>query len=271
MEDIKVSVLTPVYNTEKYVRQAIESILNQTFKDFEYIIVDDCSTERTWEIVQEYASRDSRIKVFKNEKNLYIAGNRNVCLTHARGKYIAWQDSDDISMLGRLEKQFNFMENHPEVGIVGGYLQFFNDSTNKTSIRKYATDDKTLRKNIFRYSPVGQPGAMVRKKCLDEVGSYDPETPPAEDLDMSFRIGKNYKFANIPEVVVKYREFDNNATFTRLKTIELRTIEIRKKYARSGGYKMTLGDKIYNFLQHLSIYIIPPKLKIKIFNLLRNS
>ena len=271
MENIKVSVLTPVYNTEKYVRQAIESILNQTFKDFEYIIVDDCSTDRTWEIVQEYAKRDSRIKLYRNEKNLYIAANRNVCLSKANGKYIVWQDADDISMPQRIEKQFKFMEEHPEVGIVGGYLQFFNDNSDKTTIRKYATDDKMLRKKIFRFSPVGQPGAMVRKKCLDEVGAYDPETPPAEDLDMSFRIGKNYKFANIPEVVVKYREFDNNATFTRLKTIELRTIEIRKKYAKGGSYKMSLSDKLYNFLQHISIYLIPPKLKIKIFNLMRNS
>lgn len=266
----KVSVITPAYNAEKYIAQAIESILNQTFKDFEYIIIDDCSTDSTWKIIQEYAKEDARIIALKNEKNLGIAGNRNKGTQIALGKYIIWQDADDISMLTRIEKQFRFMEENSEVGIAGSYMLFFSE-IGDSGVRKYLPDDVGLRKTVFRYSPVAQPSAIVRKKCLDEFGPYDLEMPPAEDLDMSFKIGSKYKFANLQEALVKYRENPGSATFTKLKRIELNTIKIRKKYSKGYGYKMSITDNIYNFLQYLSIYIIPPKIKIELFNLIRNS
>ena len=266
----KISVLMPAYNAEKYIGEAVESILNQTFKDFELIIIDDCSTDKTWEIIQDYAKKDNRIVPLKNEKNLGIAGNRNLLIKLARGKYIVWQDADDISMLYRLEHQYNLMEKNEEVGICGGYLQFF-DNKGITSIRKYKENDKELRKTIFRYSPVAQPGAIIRKSILDEMGNYDLDYPPAEDLDMSFRIGRKYKFANLPEIVIKYRENDNNSTFTKLKTIELKTISIRLKYADNKFYKMTLGDHFYSVLQYISVFIVPVKFKIFLFNILRNN
>src|ERR1035437_799289 len=185
-----ISVLMPAYNAEKYIGEAIESILNQTFKDFELIIVNDASTDSTLSIIQKFAKKDKRVKVYENKKNLYIAANRNRLIKLANGKYVAWQDADDISMLKRLEHQYKFLEKYKEVGIVGGFLQFFNDKEGNTSIRKYAASDKDLRKTIFRYSPVAQPAAMIRRKILNEVGEYNLKYPPAEDIDMSFRIGK---------------------------------------------------------------------------------
>lgn len=266
----KVSIITPAYNTERYVGDAIESILSQTFTDFEYIIIDDCSKDATWDIIQDYVKKDSRIIALRNEKNLGIAGNRNKGLREAKGKYVVWQDSDDISLPQRVEHQYQFMEVNPGMGIVGGYLQFFNEYGD-TGIRKYKPDDVSLRRKIFRYSPVGQPGAMVRKKCFDEIGEFDLRYPPAEDLDISFRIGSKYTFANLQEVVIKYRENSNSATFTKLKTIELNTMIIRKKYSKGYGYTMSWVDKVYNFLQYLSIYIIPSRVKIWLFDLIRNK
>ncbi len=266
----KISVLMPAYNAEKYISEAIKSILNQTFKNFEFIIIDDCSTDKTWEIIQAYAKKDDRIIVFQNKKNLGIAGNRNKLIVLAKGKYIVWQDADDISLLHRLEHQYKFMEENKDVGICGGWLEFFNSKGQK-SLRKYKKNDKDLRKNIFRYSPASQPGAILRKDAIDQAGLYDLHYPPAEDFDMSFRIGKKYKFANLQEVVVRYRENDNSATFTRLKTIELKTISIRLKYADNIFYKMNIFDHFYNILQYISIFVIPSKLKIWLFNLLRNS
>lgn len=265
-----ISVITPAYNAEKYLAETIESILEQSCDDFEFIIVDDCSKDNTWKIITDFAKKDERIVPVRNDKNLGIAGNRNKGITLARGKYIVWQDSDDVSVRTRLQSQSDFMEDHPEVGICGGYLQFF-DENGKSGIRKYATSDKLLRKNIFRFSPVAQPAAIIRKACLDEAGNYDLAWPPAEDLDMSFRIGSRHKFANLPEVLIHYREHGNSATFKKLRTIELNTIRIRSKYARGWGYKPTWSDYLYNLCQYVSIFIIPPKLKIKIFNLFRNS
>ena len=265
-----VSVLMPAYNAKRYIAEAIESILAQTFCDFELIICEDRSNDMTWQIIERYASKDKRIKPFKNDKNLGISGNRNKLISLASGKYIVWQDADDISMPYRLELQYQYMEQNPDVGIIGGWLQFFNNN-GEQNIRKYASDDTILRSKIFRYSPVAQPAAMIRKKCLDEAGMYDLRYPPAEDLDMSFRIGMNYKFANIPRVLIKYRENISSATFTRLKTMELNTLDIRWKYARSGKYAMTVADRIYNFLHYASIFVVPPKMKIKLFNVLRNE
>ena len=259
----------PVFNAEKYVDEAINSILNQSFKEFELLIVDDCSTDNTWKIIQAHAKKDKRIIPVRNAKNLYIAGNRNKLIKLAKGKYIAWQDADDISMPNRLKHQYQFLEKHPEVGIVGGFLQFFADTGN-TSIRKYAPDDETLRKNIFKFSPVAQPAAMIRIKILQKAGEYNLKYPPAEDIDMSFRLGINSKFANLQETVIKYREHPKSSTFTRLKKIETSTLEIRKKYANKYGYKMSISDKIYNSLQYLSIFLIPPRMKIYFFNIFRN-
>jgi glycosyltransferase involved in cell wall biosynthesis len=269
-KQIKVSVITPVYNTEKYIGEMIESIIGQTFRDFEFILVDDCSTDNTVSIIKKYARDDQRIKLFQNEKNLGIAGNRNRGVSLAKGKYVVWADADDISKKDRLKLQYDFMESHPEVGICGGFLQFFDDTGN-LGIRKYAPDDRFLRKTIFRYSPVAQPSAIIRKECLDEAGEYDLRWPPAEDLDMSFRIGTKHQFANIQKIMIRYREHPNSATFSRLKKIELSTIAIRNKYTKDYGYKMTLTDKIYNWLQFVSIFVVPAKIKIKLFNLIRNK
>ncbi len=267
----KVSVVTPAYNAEKYIGAAIDSILAQTFSEFEFIVIDDCSTDNTWQIIQSYAAKDPRIIAIKNEMNLGIAGNRNKGVGLAQGKYIVWQDADDISVPTRIEKQYQFMEAHPEAGIIGGFLQFFDDEHECTGFRKYKADDLSLRKRIFRYSPVAQPASMIRKKCLEEVGEYNLAYPPAEDIDMSFRIGEKYQFANLQDVMIRYREHPNSATFTRLKKIEFSTLKIRRKYNKKGTYKMTFLDKIYNFLQFISVFFIPLKMKIRLFELFRNS
>jgi glycosyltransferase involved in cell wall biosynthesis len=270
MKTPKVSVLMPAYNAEKYISDSIDSILIQTFADFEFVIIDDCSTDKTWDIIQEYSQKDKRIVAIKNEKNLGIAGNRNKLKKLAKGEYIMWQDADDISMEGRMQMQVEVLDKDSSIGIVGGYLQFF-DETGDFNIRKYDSKDSVLRQNIFRYSPVAQPASMIRKNVLDKVGDYDLNYPPAEDLDMSFRIGKNYKFSNVQKIVLRYRETHTGATFTSLKKMELSTISIRLRYASSKEYNMRLSDHIYNILQYISIFMIPPKLKITIFKLIRNS
>lgn len=266
----KVSVVIPAYNAALYLPEAIESILKQTFQDFEIIIIDDCSTDNTWEVIQEYAKRDARIRPFQNQQNLGIAGNRNKGVALATGKYLVWQDADDISLPTRVEKQFQFMESHPEIGIIGGYIELFRGQT-KLGIRKYPPDDAALRQCIFRYSPIAQPAAMVRLEALHKAGEYNLKYPPAEDIDMTFRIGEHYNLANLQEIVVQYRESETSATFTRLKKMELSTLEIRRKHALSTAYKMSLGDRLYNALHFLSVWIVPPRVKIRLFNLWRNS
>lgn len=264
-----VSVVIPAYNAEEYLDEAIESVLNQTFQDFEVIVIDDCSTDNTWPIIRNFANKDSRVRAYLNTQNLGIAGNRNKGISLATGKYLAWQDADDISLPIRLEKQYKFMESHPEVGIVGGYIELFRGQKT-VGIRKYPTDDISLRGCIFRYSPIAQPAAMLRLEALRKVGQYNPKYLAAEDLDMTFRIGEYFKLANLDEIVLRYRESDTSATFTHLKKMELGTLEIRRKYASSSAYKIVLGDRIYNLLHFMSVWIVPSRVKIRLFNWWRN-
>jgi len=270
MNNPAVSVLMPAHNAEEYISEAIESILNQTFADFEFLITEDCSSDQTWEIIKKYSKIDSRITAIRNKKNLGIAGNRNKLISLAKGEYIAWQDADDISMLNRLNEEYKYMEKHPKVGIVGGHLQFFGDD-GIHGVRRYSENDHDLRKNIFKFSPVAQPGAMIRKECFDKVGLYDLDTPPAEDLDMSFRIGTLYQFGNINKILLKYREHPKSATFSRLKKIERVTLSVRRKYSKHKSYHYDFSDYIYNNAQSLFVNIIPPKIKIFIFNKFRND
>lgn len=266
----KISVLMPVYNTEKYVEDSINSILNQTFKDFEMVIIDDCSSDNSFTILSDLASKDSRIRLYKNETNLKVSKTRNKLIELAKGGFIAWQDADDISIPDRLELQYNFLVKNNNVGLVGGWLEFF-DENGVQSVRSYGEKDKDLRKNIFKFSPVAQPVAMLRKKAILEVGCFDEKLDTAEDLDLHFRIGSVYSFANIPKVLLKYRYGTTSLTMRTLKKMEIETIKMRFKYAKLDNYKMKFLDVVYNVLQFLSVYLISGTLKVKIFNLIRNK
>jgi len=246
----KVSVLMPAYNTEKYITEAIESILNQTFKEFELIIIDDCSTDRTWEIIQDYTKKDNRIIALRNEKNLGIPENRNKLISLSKGKYVVWQDSDDISMPYRIEKQYNFMENHPDVGICGGWLLFFNNNNNKIYTQKYNIKDTFLRKNIFKFSPVSQGVSIVRKKIYNKVGNYNILFKQAEDLDMSFRIGMHSKYSNIPEVLLKYRFDYNSISKSKVKENIKYTLKVRKLAINKYNYKISYFDYLVYYITY---------------------
>lgn len=261
----------PVYNAEAYLQEAIESILNQTLTDFEIIIVDDASTDSSYRIIEEFSKMDNRIVMLKNEKNLGIAQTRTKGTKYAKGKYIAAADADDISIPSRFEKQYNYLEKHSDCGVVGGFIQLFDSDTGKIiGVRNYYEDDTNLRKRLFLYCPIAQPVCMIRKEVFENIGYYDPKYPPAEDLDLWFRIGTRYKFANIQEILLKYRVHKQSATISTIEKMEAMTLEIRKKYSNGYGYSMTLFDKIYNLVIGMT-YFVPYKVKIQIFNLIRNE
>ncbi len=265
----RISVLMTAYNASSYIDEAITSICNQTFTDFEFLIVDDCSTDSTWEKIQRHVTTDSRIKAWRNDHNRGIASNRNVLVAQAQGEYVAWQDADDIALPSRLQVQYDFLSQHPDVGIVGGTLQFF-DGAKTLSVRKYASDDKTLRGHIFRYSPVAQPAAMIRRSVMAGF-SYEDKWSGTEDLAMSFLIGTKAHFANVSDILIKYRQQDQSITFRKLKRLERQTFAIRWHFAFGHGYHVTGIDCLYNFAQLLTLYAMPVRVRIWLFNKMRNS
>lgn len=265
-----VSVIIPAYNASSFLAESVESVLRQTYQSIECIIIDDYSSDDTWKIIKQYAAKDSRIRAYRNESNLGVGATRSRGITLAKGQFICWQDADDVSVVDRISQQLEYLISHPDVGIVGGWMEFFGEGT-KPSVRRYAEEDTALRRNIFRYNPVAQPAAMVQRKCYDKVGLYDESYVVDEDLEMLFRLGTEYKFANVQDVVLRYRQSKNSLTRSKLRLMELTTIALRREYAKQKAYQANIGDYVYNVLQYMSIYFIPPKLKITIFNYLRNS
>lgn len=201
-----ISVVMSVYNAEKHLEKAVESIINQTFKDFEFIIIEDCSTDSTLQILENYASKDSRIKIIKKEQNKGNAGfieNLNIGLQNARAKYIARMDADDIADLTRFEKQYIFLENHPNIDIVGASIELVGENDehieNWTAIEKHDDIVKRMPKKISLYHPV----IMFRK---ESTKGYRDKARFCEDYDMYFNMiidGK--KFANLGDILLKYR------------------------------------------------------------------
>lgn len=263
----KVSVVMPAYNAEKYIAEAIESILNQTFRDFEFIIVDDGSTDRTWEIINDYASRDSRIVPLKNEKNLKIAKTLNYGISCCHGKYIARMDADDWSYPNRLEKQVAFMEKNCEIGISGGSMEIMDEEDRVFSSRRYRTCDQDIRKNIFKYSPFCHPSIIFRTDIFRKTDGYEHDYLLAEDYDLYFKLGRFCKFGNLEDTLLKYRLISGSMSRKKLWKTEWNTIRVRKKYFRE--YKGSLVDALYSVFQILSFWLIPPKIRVRLFTAFR--
>ena len=197
----KVTVLMPVYNGEKYLREAIDSILNQTFTDFEFLIINDGSTDSSVEIINSYD--DSRIRLIHNEKNLKLVASLNKGMDLARGKYIARMDCDDISLPDRIEKQVIFMDENPDIVVTGTWVENIDINGDFINIVKppVGGDMESL---YWRPSPLIHPSVMMQKNIIEKY-KYDLAFMHAEDYELWLRISKKYKIDNIPEVLLKYR------------------------------------------------------------------
>ncbi len=198
------------YNRANCVSAAINSVLNQTFKEWELLVLDDASTDNTEEIVLKYAEQDERIKYFKHGSNLGVSENRNFGLQKACGKYIAVLDSDDIWIdTKKLEKQYNLLENNPGIGLVGTFMIKLLENGKDEKISYETTDqqirDKMLLRNQFTHSSV-----LYRKDLAE--GDYNANLKLAEDYELWLRMGLKTKFANIPDYAVLYNVSANSET-----------------------------------------------------------
>lgn len=262
----KVSVLTPIYNTNtQHLREMIESILGQTFTDFEFLILND-SPDNTEieEIVKSYASKDKRIKYHKNEKNIGISESRNKLLDLACGEYIAIFDHDDISVPERLEKEVAYLDSHPSVGVVSGWIEYFGDDNSIAKNPRTDTEIKTwLTFNCF----VAHTATMIRKSILiDNNIKYEEEFTPAEDYQLWYRLMGVTMFYNIQEVLVRYRwhatntsELQNNK---REKARDLIACEMRTTFPAYWNELKRLDEPNITLFR-LKLFGFIPLIKIK--------
>lgn len=263
----KVSVLMPLYKTnENYLREAIESILNQTFRDFEFLILDDCPEDNREDIVKSY--QDKRIKYFQNEKNLGITASRNKLIDLAEGEYIAVFDHDDISQPARLEKEAAYLDAHPEIGVVSGQLEFF---PNK-KVSDHPQNNMEIKRRLMSGDVIAHTAMMIRKSVLDIYGiRYQAEYSPAEDYMLCLRLVKYTMFYNFQEVLVKYRDFGGNTSHVQKEKMTNGDAMCRSFAAKEYpylyyqmGYKKK-WIKLFGFVPFIKIKIKPEKISGYLF------
>ena len=231
----KVSVIMPVYNAELYLKETINSILNQTYGDFEFLIIDDGSTDGSFQILESYTDR--RIKLLQNEQNIGYVKTLNKLIELSTGEYIARQDNDDISFPQRLEKQVRFLDGNQDIGICGTNALIFGKLNN---ISFFPVRDEDIRVFMLFNSPICHPTVMLRNSLFVELeDKYDESFCPAEDYALWYKLSKKTKIANLSEILLKYRVHDKNTS-----TINVKAKNDNANRLRMEVFKQTLSMKV---------------------------
>ena len=213
-----ISVIMPVYNCSNYVYDAVKSILDQTFTDFELLIFDDASTDDTVKVIASFS--DPRIRIIKKEKNSGYTDSLNAGIEMASGKYIARMDGDDISETTRFAKQVAFMDTHPDVLVCGTWFTIMNTDY----IVKHPVTSEAIRTGFMDYCVIGHPCAIIRRDVfMANNYRYNPAMEPAEDYDLWTRLIGDREFANLPESLLQYRMHSNQISSQKSKTQRVNT------------------------------------------------
>lgn len=243
-----VDVVMPVYNAALYLPFSIESILQQTFTDFRFIIIDDWSTDESRDIIQQYAQKDARIMPIRNEKNSWICISLNTWIAASNAPYIVRMDADDISHRDRIEKQVAFMEHHPGVWVSGCSTHCIDQNGVVSLTKHYPLTDSNIRKTIFFFTPIPHPWAIIRREIFNQTTGYNSHYILAEDLDLWFQIGTKSELANMPDILLDYRIYSTNSTHTKFKQMISQAIKVRHNAIRSYGYKPS-------WMWYIAIYV----------------
>jgi len=205
---MKISIITPSFNQATFIERTILSVINQSFADFEFLIINDGSTDNSEEIILNYKAKDSRIIYIKNETNIGLQATLNKGLSVAKGDYIARIDSDDIWCdKNKLQKQFDFLEKNPDYALVGTAMETIDENGKPLSKFHFLESDREIRDRLLFSSQFAHPSVLIRTKALAEVGFYSQAEKHrnVEDYELWLRIGKKYKFANLPDTCLRYR------------------------------------------------------------------
>lgn len=266
----KISVIMSVYNgmtlgpqiksrtaSSAYLKEAVKSILSQTYKNFEFIIVDDVSTDKTWEYLRSL--KDKRIKLIKNKKNLGLARSLNVALQQAQGDYIARMDADDVSLPNRFEKQVNFMLKNPSVGLCGTWAKLIDERNKVIGEVKKPLDDKNIKRMNMWITGIIHPTWLGRKLIFNKLKGYDTRYDLAEDLDFLIR-AKKFTMANISEVLLLWRSPQKRRSYRDIEVMYRKSLSVRWNHFRKGN----LSNLALIFLARsvISTFLFPTGLKI---------
>ncbi len=219
-----------VYNGEKYVAEAINSIINQTFKDFEFIIIDDGSTDNSLIIVKTLSLLDERIRIIENYGNIGLAKSLNRGISLSRGKYIARMDADDISLPDRFEKQIAFLDNNPEIFALGGSVVYIDDEGRLGKLSAYPLRPQQVKWLLFFGHHLAHPTSMFRRELfLRTEIKYNENLKTTQDFDIWVQIAERFAIANLPDVLLYYRDHKDNVSHKSEEIQRKTNLQIRQR------------------------------------------
>lgn len=249
----KVSVIIPTYNRAHLIEKSVQSVLNQTYQDFELIVVDDGSTDNTKELVQNLQKKDSRIKYVKHEKNKGAAAARNTGIKAAEGKYVAFQDSDDEWFAEKLEKQMRVFENaSAEVGVV--YTGFWRIENNKKIYIPFSWVKKkegNIHQELLKGNFITTQSMVVRKECFETAGMFDESLPRFQDWELVIRLSKYYDFKCIDEPLLISPYTENSISASKEANIKAMKIILKKHFDDFSQNKNILAKHYFSLFFNL--------------------
>jgi glycosyltransferase involved in cell wall biosynthesis len=240
-----VSVVMSVFNGQTFLRDAIDSILNQTMGDFEFLIIDDGSKDDTGTILSNYADRDPRIRIVQQE-NRGRAQSLNIGINFAQGQYIARMDADDIALPNRIIRQIDYLEKNDNVGVLGGAYELIDIDGQVLKLVRPPRHDSEIRALMVRYNPMCHPAIMMRKELVLACGGYRRAFLDADDYDLFLRMGERCELANLDKVVLKYRVHANQVSMQNMEHQTMCVLAARAAASlrRSRGVDLTSGVEV---------------------------
>jgi glycosyltransferase involved in cell wall biosynthesis len=222
----------PVYNPGRFLREAVDSVLAQTYPAFELIVIDDASNDGSADYLAQCARTDARVRVFRQPQNLGIVAARNRAFAEARGDaaYYAILDSDDVALPDRLEQQVAFLEAHPDHALVGGHTLIIDEHSAEIGIRRYPTEYAQICQTITRHNPFAQPAVMLRRSALESRDPYDASYPRCQDYELWMRLAAKHPVANLDRPVIRYRISASQGKRTELRRTLLLTLRLQRKW-----------------------------------------
>lgn len=266
-----ISVVMPVYNAGDFLVDSIESILRQTHKNFEFVIVDDHSKDESWKIIQKYKKLDKRIKAYRNTKNLGVSHTVNRAIKMSRGEYIARMDADDISYDNRLKKQYQYLKKNKDTVAIGTQCILIDKNNKIIGKKTFPTKAKDIYEYIFTFVPVQQPSMMInRNKLPKKFEFYIDGMNTAEEIELFFKLFKYGKVKNLKDYLLMYRLHDNNSSLKDLKKTFLLTLISRLKSIVVYKYKPSFANLVTTICQTVIVLLLPKEITLWIYAKIRN-
>lgn len=262
-----ISVIMPVYNTKKYLTASITSVLSQSYKNFELVIVDDSSNDQSYSIAEKFKKNDKRIKLFKNKSHLGVGATLNFAFKQTKGQYIARMDADDVMDPSRLEIQFKYLIKHPDIICLGSFMTEIDEKNKIIGKRTVPINHEKIYERMYFGMGIQNPTLMINKQLVPRNFSWCKTDGILDDLDLLFKLINFGKFGNLNEYLMSYRIHENNLSLKNIKKTFKEALNIRKIAVKKYSYKPTIKSKIIMIIQTIVITLFPEKLLYGLFKL----